>query len=318
MRVLTGPPGSRFYTGPAAVAIGDFDGVHAGHRAVIAELRRQAAGVHCPAVVVVFDSSADRRLTCPDERLHLLGRLGADIACLPDMPDGDGGLRAQRQLYHDVLGRGLATRIAVHGAARGRGLAGADADAGDEDTAKLVAEVSSACGFPVHSVPLVLMPGDLNAPVSAEEIRLAVARNDLALARCLLGRFHGVRGHVVRGDGRGRLIGYPTANIALAEGAVLPADGVFAGTYQRPDGSLRPAVLSLGTRPTFYSGGERILEAHVLDCDASMYGEPATVRFIGWIRDQRRFGSVGALAVQIGHDAIAVRAALASSRGPGP
>jgi riboflavin kinase / FMN adenylyltransferase len=295
-----------------AVSVGAFDGVHAGHRAVIAELRRQAAAVGCPATVVVLDVSADHRLTCLDERLHLLEALGAEIACLPDIPDGEDGPRAKRALYYLMLSHALATRVAVHGAARDQALASANGEV--EDPAKLVAEVSVACGFPVVNVPLVMMPG-VSTPVSAEEIGLSVARDDLTLAERLLGRFHGVRGRVTRGDGRGRQMGYPTANIALGGDVVLPADGVFAGTYERPDGSLHAALISLGRRPTFYHRGERILEAHLLDYDACLDEEPATVRFVARIRDQRRFDSTQALVRQIGQDVRAARAALAVLRG---
>lgn len=124
-----------------------------------------------------------------------------------------------------------------------------------------------------------------------------------------------VRGLVVCGDGRGRLLGYPTANIALAGHPELPPDGVFAGEYRRPDGSRHNALISLGRRPTFYlAAGTRLLEAHLLDFSEPLYGEAAVVEFRHWIRDQRRFGSPEALSRQIERDASAVRAALAVPR----
>jgi len=117
-----------------------------------------------------------------------------------------------------------------------------------------------------------------------------------------------VRGFVVRGDGRGQVLGYPTANMALAGHPDLPPDGVFAGEYRRPDGSRHSAMISLGCRPTFYLGaGARILEAHLLDFSDDLYGEAAVVEFRHWIRDQRRFGSLEELAGQIERDAHAVR-----------
>jgi FAD synthase len=128
-----------------------------------------------------------------------------------------------------------------------------------------------------------------------------------------------VRGFVVCGDGRGRTLGYPTANIALAGHQDLPPDGVFAGEYRRPDGSRYHAMISLGRRPTFYlAAGARLLEAHLLDFSEALYGEAlygeaAILEFRHWIRDQRRFGSPEALARQIQRDASAVREALAVS-----
>jgi riboflavin kinase / FMN adenylyltransferase len=116
-----------------------------------------------------------------------------------------------------------------------------------------------------------------------------------------------VRGTVVRGDGRGRRIGYPTANLAVTAAHDLPADGVYAGTYERPDGSRYPALISVGRRPTFYDCGRRVLEVHLLDCEDVLYGECATVTFVSWLRDQQRFDSATGLVKQIGRDVDAVR-----------
>src|SRR5215469_3786931 len=115
-----------------------------------------------------------------------------------------------------------------------------------------------------------------------------------------------VRGIVVHGDGRGRQLGYPTANVAVIAGQILPPDGVYAGTYERPDGSCHPALISLGRRPTFYESGPRALEVHLLDCDDILYGESAAVMFVSWLRSQRHFDSVADLVSQIRHDAAAV------------
>jgi riboflavin kinase/FMN adenylyltransferase len=115
-----------------------------------------------------------------------------------------------------------------------------------------------------------------------------------------------VRGTVVRGDGRGRRIGYPTANLAVPAGHDLPADGVYAGAYERPDGSRYSALISVGRRPTFYECGRRVLEVHLLDCQEVLYGECAAVTFLSWLRDQQRFASAAALVRQIGRDVDAL------------
>ncbi len=121
-----------------------------------------------------------------------------------------------------------------------------------------------------------------------------------------------VRGIVVHGDGRGRQIGYPTANVAVAGGQVLPADGVYAGTYERADGTRHPALISLGRRPSFYERGRRVLEVHLLDCDDILYGEYAGVTFFSRLRGQLRFESATSLVRQIRHDVAAAREALAA------
>lgn len=120
-----------------------------------------------------------------------------------------------------------------------------------------------------------------------------------------------VRGIVVHGDGRGRRIGYPTANVAVAAGQVLPADGVYAGIYERPDGTSHPALISLGRRPTFYECGQRVLEVHLLDCDVILYGEDAGVTLLSRVRGQLHFDSATGLVSQIRRDVAAVREVLA-------
>ena len=324
MQVVTDSP-SRERHGPAAVAIGEFDGVHNGHRAVLAELRRQAAAVGCATAVVVLDEpagsgedpgAAGSSLTGIDERLHMIEGLGVDLACLTRPLAGPGarGKLARRALYDRLLGRVMQTKLVVHGATGQGGTAGAAGPADPVAQAgAIVASVGAARGFGVVTVPLVLAPGQDGTPVCAHEICLAIARCELARAALMLGRYYGVRGQVVRGDGRGRHLGYPTANIAMTRDVALPADGVYAGTYERPDGSRHPVMIALGRRLTFYAaGGQRLLEAHLLDCDDSLYGEQATVRFVSRIRDQRRFESAEALARQIGRDAREVHSALAS------
>ncbi len=119
----------------------------------------------------------------------------------------------------------------------------------------------------------------------------------------MLGRPHEVRGIVVRGDGRARDLGFRTANVEVPDEICLPADGIYAGWYLRPDGVAHPAALSLGRRPTFYEHADTsLLEAHLLDFDGDLYGEPAKVRFVARLRDEVKFDSVEALVEQMGRD----------------
>jgi riboflavin kinase / FMN adenylyltransferase len=129
----------------------------------------------------------------------------------------------------------------------------------------------------------------------------------------MLGRDHEVRGPVRRGDGRGRELGFPTANVAVPADICLPADGIYAGWYRRPGGETHAAALSLGRRPTFYDHSDAsLLEAYLLDFDGDLYDQPAAVRFHTRIRDEERFETIDDLVAQIDRDVAATRQALAS------
>jgi riboflavin kinase/FMN adenylyltransferase len=152
-------------------------------------------------------------------------------------------------------------------------------------------------------------PGDL--PVSSTRIRELLASGAVAEAASLLGRPHQVRGAVTQGDQRGRSLGFPTANVAVPEAVAMPADGVYAGWYLRPDGARRAAALSLGRRPTFYEDADlALLEAYVLDFDGDLYGEPARVEFVAHLRSQSRFDSVADLVAQMDRDVARTRQVL--------
>src|ERR687897_56106 len=146
--------------------------------------------------------------------------------------------------------------------------------------------------------------------VSSTLIREAVAAGDVGLAARLLGRSHAVRGVVEHGDERGRSLGFPTANVAVPGDIQLPADGVYAGSYHREDGSDHVAAISVGRRPTFYAeSGSLLVEAYLLDFDGDLYGEHAEVAFDTWIRGQVRFTGVDGLVAQLRSDVEKVREA---------
>ena len=152
-------------------------------------------------------------------------------------------------------------------------------------------------------------PGDL--PVSSTRIRELLSAGAVEEAASLLGRPHQVRGVVTRGDQRGRVRGFPTANVAVPDTIAMPAEGVYAGWYLRPDGVRRPAALSLGRRPTFYADGDlTLLEAYVLDFDGDLYGESARVEFVAHLRAQARFPSIEDLVVQMDRDVVVTRQVL--------
>jgi riboflavin kinase/FMN adenylyltransferase len=135
-----------------------------------------------------------------------------------------------------------------------------------------------------------------------------LAAGDVDGANRMLGRPHEVRGTVQAGDRRGRELGFPTANVGVPEEILLPADGIYAGWYLRPDGVALPAAISLGRRPTFYDDQKySLLEAHILDFDGDLYGESARVRFVARLRGEEKFGSLEALVAQIEADVARTR-----------
>jgi len=173
----------------------------------------------------------------------------------------------------------------------------------------LLARMGQELGFEVEGIELMSVGGEL--PVSSTRIRQLLAEGRVEEAASALGRDHQVRGRVERGDGRGRSLGFPTANVAVPADICLPADGIYAGWFLRPSGSTLPAAISLGRRPTFYpEGGARLLEAYVLDFNGDLYGEAARVRFADRIRDELRFDSAEDLVAQMHLDVDEVRRVL--------
>jgi riboflavin kinase/FMN adenylyltransferase len=147
--------------------------------------------------------------------------------------------------------------------------------------------------------------------VSSTRIRQLLAAGEVADAAELLGRPHEVRGRVVRGDRRGADLGFPTANVAIPAEIQLPADGVYAGWYLRPDGKAHPSAISLGTRPTFFDDtAPSVLEAHLLDFRGDLYEERARVSFLARLHDQVRFDTVQGLIAQMESDIDETRRVL--------
>jgi riboflavin kinase/FMN adenylyltransferase len=178
----------------------------------------------------------------------------------------------------------------------------------------LLREMGAELGFDVEGLDLVgpdgQPAGDADR-VSSTRIRHALAEGDLALANRLLGRPYEVRGVVARGDKRGRELGFPTANVSVPGDVLLPADGIYAGWYERPDGTVHPTAISLGRRPTFYAEAHAsLLEAHLLDFSDDLYDEHAEVRFVAWLRGEAKFASVHDLVAQIDRDCDEARRLL--------
>ena len=299
-----------------AVTIGAYDGVHLGHRALIGEVRERAATHGCGTAVVTFDrhpamvvrpESAPLLLTDLDQKLELLEAAGVDYTLVIHFDEARSREEAP-DFVTEVLVDCLAARLVV---------VGEDFHFGKErkgDVA-LLERMGSDHGFIVDGLDLV---GVDARPAATDEdrvwstaIRAALRAGELDSANRMLGRRHEVRGLVSHGDHRGRELGFPTANVAVPGDILLPADGIYAGWFERADGSVHPTAISLGRRPTFYEQAHAsLLEAHLLDFDGDLYGEHVRVRFQVRLRGELKFDSVDALVDQIADDCTRARQVL--------
>ena len=301
-------PGER-----SVVTIGAYDGLHLGHRAVIGEVRRLAGATGSRSVVVTFDrhpasivrpESAPRLLTDPEQRLELLADTGIDAVVLIRF-DSEQASETPAEFVERVLVGALGVRTVVVGDDFhfGRGRAG---------NVSLLRELGGVHDFDVQPMPLVPRADGVDEPISSTAIRRALAGGDVEIAASLLGRPFEVRGPVVQGDQRGRLLGFPTANVEVPNQICLPADGVYAGWYERPNGEAHPCAMNLGRRPTFYAHADSsLLEAHLIDFQGDLYGEHARVRFTHFLRSERKFDGIEAIKAQLALDIEHARRELA-------
>jgi riboflavin kinase/FMN adenylyltransferase len=294
----------------SAVTIGAYDGVHRGHQLVIGEVRRVAGEQGLRSVVVTFDrhpasvvrpESAPKQLTDPEQELELLAATGVDATLVIHFDEARSKEPAEEFVHEILVGALNAKTIVV----------GEDFHFGHQRRGNnaLLTEMGADLGFTVDGMDL-LQAGPEGA-VSSTAIRAALVAGDLGAADAMLGRPHEVRGVVGHGDERARELGFRTANVAIDEDVLLPADGIYAGWYERPDGSVHPTAISLGRRPTFYEFADSsLLEAHLLDFDGDLYGEAARVRFVERLRDEVKFDGVEELVAQMGRDCDRARDVL--------
>ncbi len=298
----------------SVVTIGAYDGVHLGHRAVLRLVRELADARGLEAVVVTFDrhpaqvvrpESAPKLLTTLEQKLQLLDGTGLLDAVGLLTFDEERAREPAEDFVREILVGRLAARMVV---------VGADFHFGHRrrGDVPLLEHMGNDLGFEVIGLGLVAPGRDPgHEPYSSTRVRRLLAEGDVVAAAAMLARPHEVWGSVVRGDGRGAGIGFPTANVAVAEELCLPADGIYAGTFRGDDGVDRPAAISVGRRPTFYPDAPTsLLEAHVLDFDGDLYGQGAAVRFVERLRAEERFDSVDALVAQIAADCHDTRRVL--------
>ena len=289
------------------IAIGNFDGVHLGHRALLDAAKRRAAEHGGTAIALTFDPHptavvaphlAPPLITSLARKLELLAEAGMDATIVEPFTPELAALPAP-EFVDRVLSGALGVRHVVVGwdFTYGKGRGGT--------TSTLEAHGARA-GFGVDVIGKVTIGGD---PASSTRIRGYLRGGDLPAARRLLGRDYDVDGGVVRGAQRGRTIGFPTANLEPDIEPLL-APGIYAGVARLADGAEVAAAISLGTNPTFVSGGGLVLEAHLLDWDGDLYGERLRLKFVQKIRDEAKFDDVDALVTRIRADIVEIRAAL--------
>jgi riboflavin kinase/FMN adenylyltransferase len=305
MRIVRGLPSVPPERRPSAVALGVFDGVHLGHRAILGAAVAHAHATGSPALACTFEphpmevlqpDRAPLPITTLDERLELIAACGIDAAIVLDFTRELAAVEPEA-FVKDVLVDRLAARQVVVGFNHrfGRGARG---------DAALLRDLGSRLSFSVDVIDPLMVDG---APVSSTAIRAALGRGDLEAAARMLGRPYSLPGKVVAGVGRGRTLGFPTANVA-PDRPVLVAAGVYACTAEL-GGHRRRAVVNVGVRPTF---GEETLavEAYLLDFSGDLYGQTLRLLFVSRIREERRFPSVEALRAQIAADVETARRRL--------
>lgn len=291
----------------ASVALGNFDGVHRGHQAVIAAARHP----DLPLGVVTFEphpraffapEAPAFRLMNAEARRNRLARLG--VQRLYELPfDADLAAMTAEGFARRVLAQGLGVAQVVVGAdfCFGRGRLG---------TAAVLAELGARHGFAVTVLPLV---AEAEGAISSTAIRAALSEGRVAEATAMLGHRHRIEGPVLHGEKRGRTLNYPTANMGL-EGLHLPRFGVYAVRVEVLDGPHRGTyggVASLGVRPMFGANTPN-LETHIFDFAGDLYGTHLSVALVAWLRPELRFDGLPALIAQMDADSARARAILAS------
>ncbi len=293
----------------AWLTIGAFDGVHLGHRAIIEPFVAEAHAAGAPAVVLTFyphPSVVLRRqrkpfyLSTPEEKAELLGALGVDVVITHRFNRQVAALSARAFMERLQTHLGLRMLWVGYDFALGRNREG------DIPTLRRLGET---LGYQVRVVEAVRLDGEI---ISSSRIRRLLSEGDVEEAARLLGRPYRVPGKVVRGDGRGRLLGFPTANLKIWARRMVPGPGVYVARALLHNGSVWGAVVNVGVRPTFEVQPKAPqVEAHLLGFQGDLYGQCVRLDFLHRLREERRFESPEALVAQIRQDVARAQELLA-------
>jgi riboflavin kinase/FMN adenylyltransferase len=298
------------------VAIGNFDGVHRGHQAMIGEAAARARELGVAVCALTFDphpadvvgKGAPPRLATLSRRVALLGQAGADLVVARTFDRAFAAWSPER-FARELLSESLHAKLVLVGENFHFGAK----RAGDRTKLReLGAALGLGPGQGGFDVAVHAIAGDESGPFSSTRAREAIVAGDLASAERVLGRRHSLSGFVAHGSKIGRTLGYPTANLAAIEEA-LPADGIYAALVDElaPDGSARAlavAAVSIGVRPSIDGATGRTVEAYLLDLDRDLYGATLRVHFVARLRGEEKFATLDELKAQIARDVEEVRA----------
>lgn len=288
------------------VTIGSFDGVHLGHQNVIRQVVENAHLSGEAAVVITFSPhpavvlrgiSGPFYLTSFEQKAALIAKLGVDHLITLPFTQSLSHLTAQQFMQLLVSQLGMKEL-----------LIGFDFKVGykREGTPTVLAQIGQSLGFNVTTLAPFMLEG---IEISSSRIRTLLSQGQISQANAYLGRAYALQGEVVEGDGRGRMIGYPTANISVSPERLLPMRGVYA-TQARLGSRVLPSLTNIGLRPTFHQRSSLNIETHILDFDEMIYHQELMVEFISFLRPEQRFYSTHELTEQIEMDIIEARKAL--------
>jgi riboflavin kinase / FMN adenylyltransferase len=301
-----GLDGIPFGWGRCVVTIGVFDGVHRGHQQIIGRAVERGRDTGLPSVVLTFDPHPSEVvrpgthppvLTSARRKSEIFTAMGVDVLCVLPFTVEFSRL-SPAQFVHDVM----VERLHAAAVVVGENFRFGHKAAGD---VAMLKSFGSSFGFATEGVPLLR---DDDVTISSTYVRACVDAGDVRQAAIALGREHRLDGIVIRGDGRGRELGYPTANVRTDRYAAVPADGVYAGRVVLGTRRLAAAI-SVGTKPTF-EGRERAVEPYILDFDEDIYGDEIGVEFAERLRGQLRFERVQDLIAEIDRDVQRTRQLL--------
>ena len=295
-----------------AATIGVYDGVHLGHCQLLSQLREKSKEQGLATAVITFDQhptrvtspqNAPKLLTSFSQKMELFESQEIDYAYIIKF-DKRRSMTPAAEFFQSVFVEGVKAKAII---------VGEDFQFGhnrEGDVAFLKREGAKE-DIEVQGLHLFRHSFSPDIVVSSTAIRMKLADGDIQMATEMLGRRFELEGTVVEGDKRGRQIGFPTANLSIPEEMLLPRDGVYACWYYRPDGSRYMAAVNIGLRPTFQTNDSKsILEAHLIGFDGDLYGESGQIEFVEYLREERQFDGVDALAAQLESDVQASQSLL--------
>jgi len=294
-------------TRPNAITIGNFDGVHLGHQAMLARLTARAVAFGALPTVLTFEPHP-RELFTPHDAPTRLSSLREKMERLRELGVAHVHVCPFDRTFAALSAEAFVQRILVDGLKARYVLVGDDFRFGAKRAGdiELLARLGNDAGFSAESLPTVEAAGQR---ASSTAVRIALSGGDMALAAQLLGHPYSISGRVIGGDQLGRKIGYPTANIQLKHNRP-PLKGIFAVRVQGLSTPDWPGVASLGTRPTVHANGRPTLEVHLFNFNQSIYRTHLRIEFLHKLRDEQKFDSLDALIAQIGRDALEARTLL--------